>query len=202
MKKGSDKKGSASSGRKRDPKYLGDFAITPQKFENLPRVFKEFQSKEFHRLNDKRKSERVNHLLCELIEKTKPPCFLLPAVVDYIEQINTLKVLESYAFFHFELWLNQFSHLNEEQNYKVRAKIAGKEIPRDEYQILFPVGMGKIYPGSHFVTAHGSPDLDTTVASFWGWVDAFATRVAEGLHLWNIPGGAPTSQIEIGLLFY
>ncbi len=40
--------------------------------------------------------------------------------------------------------------------------------------------MGKVYPGSHFVTAHGSPDLDTTVASFWGWVDAFSARVSEG----------------------
>jgi hypothetical protein len=201
MKKSSKRKSSGSPDRGRDAKYLGDFTIVPQKFENLPRVFKEFQSKEFHRLNDKQKSERVNRVLYELIEQVPAPCFLLPAAVDYIEQINILKVLESYAFFHFELWLNQFSHLSEEQNYRIRAKIAGKEVPREEYQILFPIGMGKVYPGSHFVTAHGSPDLDTTVASFWGWVDAFAARVAEGLHLWNIPGGAPTSQIEIGLLF-
>ncbi len=72
----------------------------------------------------------------------------------------------------------------------------------DEYQIFFPIGMGKIYPDTHYVTAHGSPDLDTTVASFWGWVDAFAARVAEGLHIWNVPGGPPLSQIEIGLLFH
>jgi hypothetical protein len=201
MKKGSTRKRTRSSAGERNVKYLGDFAITPQKFEGLSRLLKEFQNKEFQRLNDKQKSERVNHVLYELIEKTRPPCFLLPAVLDYIEQINADQILESYAFFNFELWLNQFSHLSQEKNYEVRAKIAGKAIPREEYQILFPIGMGKIYPGSHVVTAHGSPDLDTTIASFWGWVDAFASRVAEGLHLWNIPGGAPTSQIEIKLLF-
>jgi hypothetical protein len=201
MKNGSARKGMRSSAGERNAKHLGDFAITPQKFEGFSRFLKEFQSKEFQRLNAKQKSERVSHILYELIEKVQPPCFLLPAVLDYIEQINADKILESYAFFNFELWLNQFSQLSEEKNYEVRSKIVGKAVPREEYQVLFPIGMGKVYPGSHFVTAHGSPDLDTTVASFWGWVDAFASRVAEGLHLWNIPGGAPTSQIEIGLLF-
>ncbi|MBS0604981.1 MAG: hypothetical protein JSS60_08115 [Verrucomicrobia bacterium] len=199
MGKGSGKKGSASPDR--NAKYLGDFKISIPKFENLPRLFKEFQSKEFHRLNEKQKNERVNHVLYDLILKAKTPCFLLPAVIDYIEQVNALKVLESYAFFHFELWLNQFSQLSAQDNYLARAKIAGKWVPRDEFQILFPIGMGKVYPGSHFVTAHGSPDLDTTISSFWGWVDAFTARVSDGLHLWNIPGGAPTSQIEIKLFF-
>jgi hypothetical protein len=91
--------------------------------------------------------------------------------------------------------------LGPDKNYEVRAKIAGKAVPRDEYQLFFPVGMGKTYSGSHFVTAHGSPDLDTTISSFWGWVDAFAARVAEGLHLWNVPGGVPETQIEIEFLF-
>ena len=68
-------------------------------------------------------------------------------------------------------------------------------------KLLFPIGMGKMYPGSHFVTAHGSPDLDTTVASFWGWVDAFAARVAEGLQYGMFPAGPRASQIEIGLSF-
>jgi hypothetical protein len=62
--------------------------------------------------------------------------------------------------------------------------------------------MGKTYPGSHYVTAHSSPDLDTTVASFWGWIDAFAAQVGSGLHIWNVPGGAPKSQVEIDFLFY
>jgi hypothetical protein len=201
MKKGSGKNDPTIPDCKSDLKYLGDYKICFQKFDDLSHPFKQLQSKEFQRLNDKQKSEKVSHALCQLIQAAKPPCFLLPAVLDFIHQINAIKLLESYAFFHFELWLNQFSHLSEEDNYLVRAKIAGKWVPRDEFQILFPIGMGKVYPGSHFVTAHGSPDLDTTVASFWGWVDAFTARVSEGLHLWNIPGGAPTSQVEIGLLF-
>ncbi len=201
MRKSSGKKGHPNPDRNSEAKSLGDFKVALQKFENLPHLLKEFQSKEFGKLNDKRKSERINHLLYELINQAKTPCFLLPAVLDFIERINALKVLESYAFFHFELWLNQFSGLSNEENYQIRAKIAGKWIPRDEFQTLFPIGMGKVYSGSHYVTAHSSPDLDTTVASFWGWVDAFTARVADGLHLWNVPGGAPTSQIEIGLLF-
>ncbi len=188
-------------GSKRSAELLGDFKISIQKFGNLPQIFKEFQNKTFRALNEKQKQEKVNRALYDLIQKSKAPCFLLPAVLDYIEQVNALELLESYAFFHFELWLNQFSHVSAEDNYLARGKIVGKWIPRDEYQILFPIGMGKIYPGSHFVTAHGSPDLDTTIASFWGWIDAFAARVAEGLHLWNIPGGAPTSQIEVNMLF-
>jgi len=67
---------------------------------------------------------------------------------------------------------------------------------------MFPIGMGKRYAGSHYVTAHSSPDLDTTVASFWGWIDAFGARVSEGLHLWNVPGGMPSSHIEMGMLFF
>lgn len=201
MRKNSGKKSSPNSPRIAKEKYLGDHVISPHKFEDLGKHLREFKSSAFQRLSDKLRIEQVNRALHQLIESAKSPCFLLPAVIDYIEQINALKIVDSYAFLHFELWLNQFSHLTEEQNYAVRAKVAGKGIPRDEYQTLFPIGMGKIYPGSHFVTAHGSPDLDTTVASFWGWIDAFAAKVAEGLHVWNVPGGPPTSQVEVGLLF-
>lgn len=199
MRKSSKDKGSVSPNQKE--KHLGDYQISSQKFGDLSKYFREFKSVPFQKLNDSQRSDQVSQLLYQLIEQTPGPCFLLPSVVDYIEKINELKILDSYAFFHFELWLNQFSQLTKQQNYEVRAKVSGKKVPRDEYQILFPIGMDKVYPGSHFVTAHGSPDLDTTIASFWGWVDAFAARVAEGLHLWNVPGGVPTSQIEIGFLF-
>ena len=180
---------------------LGDFKISLPKFENLSAAFKEFSTDAFKQLSGKQKSERINRMLFDFIKQTPGPCFLLAAVLDYIDQVNRLQILGSYAFFHFEHWLNQLSHVSEEENYQTRAKIAGKWIPRDEFQILFPIGMGKVYSGSHYVTAHSSPDLDTTVASFWGWLDAFTARVASGLHLWNVPGGAPVSQVEIGLLF-
>ena len=135
-----------------------------------------------------------------LYPEVPAPCFLLPAILDYLKKVE--EIISGITFHDFELWLNQFSGLSFEQNYAVRAKIAGKSLPREGYQILFPIGMGKIYPGSHFVTAHGSPDLDTTVASFWGWLDAFAARVSEGMHLWNVPGGAPPCPVEMQFLFY
>ncbi len=180
---------------------LGDFEIVVDQFENLERTLEQFQTPDFQRLDENQKAERVNRTLCEWIKAKKTPCFLLPAVIRYFEELHSRNILENYPFFHFELWLNQSEEVSEEQNYQIRAKIAGKWVPRDAYQIYFPIGMGKTYSGSHYVTAHSSPDLDTTVASFWGWMDAFAARVSSGMHLWNVPGGAPTSQIEVGLLF-
>jgi hypothetical protein len=180
---------------------LGDFIPVPQKFGNLHAVLKELQGASFARMNIRQKTDRVNSLLFDLINQEKTPCFLLPAVMEFIEKINKHGVLESYSFPQFELWLNQFAEISSEDNVLVRAKIVGKHIPRDAYQVMFPIGMGKKYPGSHYVTAHSSPDLDTTVASFWGWVDAFGARVCEGVHIWNLPGGPPTAQVEIGFLF-
>jgi hypothetical protein len=181
--------------------FLGDCALAPHRFENLEAIFSFFRSEEYLRLNHKFKSEKVNQTLLEQILKAPDGIFLLPAVIDFIDQIARNDFLIHYTLASFEIWLNQFSTLSERENYQVRAKIVGKGIPRDEYQILFPIGMGKIHPGSHFVTAHASPDLDTTVASFWGWVDAFGARVSEGVHVWNVPGGPPTSSIEVALLF-
>jgi hypothetical protein len=180
---------------------LGDVSLPVQKFARLKEILTALQTPAFLSLNAWEKEQRVSASLCALIQEEKAPCFALPAVVDYVAAILKAGLLESYTFSHFELWLNQFSSLSADENAQVRSKIVGKGIPRSAYQHLFPIGMDKVYPGSHFVTAHGSPDVDTTIASFWGWVDAFGARVAEGLHLWNVPGGAPVSQVEIGLLF-
>jgi hypothetical protein len=181
--------------------HLGDYTISISPFKNQETVFKEFQKEPFKSLGDQQKSERVNHALLQLIQNAEMPAFLLPSILFFIDQINREKILENYTFSNFELWLNQSSGLSGEENYQVRGRIVGKIVPRDEYQVFFPVGMGKLYPGSHYVTAHTSPDLDTTIASFWGWIDAFGARVSEGLHLWNVPGGPPISQVEIDLLF-
>ncbi len=176
-------------------KYLGDHVLTIKKFEGLSHHFTKFK-----KLDDMEKMEQVSRTLLNLIQKGGE-LFLLPAVVDFIDRVASEKILEHYTFSSFEIWLNQFSGVSAEENYAVRAKIVGKNIPRDEYQLLFPIGMGKTWFGSHLVTAHGSPDLDTTVASFWGWMDAFGARVSEGLHIWNLPGGPPASQVEIFFLF-
>lgn len=150
---------------------------------------------------DRKKSDEVNYALLQLILKEPEPCFLLGAVLDFIKQIEEKQILQHYTFASFELWLNQSSGLSREENLRVRGKIVGKWIDRSDYQAFFPLGMGKVFSGTHFVTAHKSPDLDTTIASFWGWVDAFGARVGDSLHVWNLPGGPPSSQIEIQWLF-
>jgi hypothetical protein len=183
------------------PKLLGDYSYKKNIFKNLDEVFATFYQKKFKILPDRKKSDLVNKALLKLIETEREPCFLLSHVLNFIERVDQEKILLHYRFTSFELWLNQYSKLSFTENLKIRGKIAGKWIPRDEYQILFPIAMGKVHSGTHFVTAHKSPDLDTTIASFWGWLDAFATRVGDGLHIWNLPGGPPESQIEIKLIF-
>lgn len=187
--------------KSKDNPLLGDYTFQKLLFKDIDRVFENFYTDPFKQLPDRKRSDQVNQALLELIQKEKEPTFLLPAVLDFIERIDREGILQHYRFNSFELWLNQYSQLSFEENCHVRAKIAGKWIPREEYQIFFPIGMGKIYSGTHFVTAHKSPDLDTTVASFWGWIDSFAARVGDGLHVWNLPGGPPESQIEINLIF-
>lgn len=182
-------------------KYLGDFSVDQEQFPYLDEIFAHFYTEEFASLNGRQKNEKVDRLLLQLVQSKEASSFSLIAALDYIDRINREKILENYTLSSFELWLNQFSGLSAEENYEVRALIAGKKIPREEYQAFFPIGMDKFYPGTHFVTAHTSPDLDTTVASFWGWIDAFAARVGTGLHIWNLPGGEPPSQVEIPFLF-
>jgi hypothetical protein len=80
MKKKSDSKSLIRS----KSKYLGDLVISPKKFDQLGTILRKFRSAEFQKLNDRKKSERINLTLYELIHKEKTPCFLLPAVLDYI----------------------------------------------------------------------------------------------------------------------
>lgn len=181
---------------------LGEFSFTLRQFSNLQEKLDSFQSSGFLNLSERERIQKTHELLLICIQEEKSPCFLLAAVNEFIASVNARKWLEGYSFSKFELWLNLFSGLTFQENYEIRSKIMGRFVPRDAYQILFPVGMNRKHPGSHYVTAHSSPDLDTTVASFWGWVDAFSARVGEGLHIWNVPGGPPESQVEVQLLFY
>lgn len=180
---------------------LGSFSFSRRAFKNIEPVFAKFYEKDFFDLADRKRSDLVNRSLLQLIQEQQEPAFLLPEVLHFIERVDKEDLLHHYIFTSFELWLNQYSGLSEEENYRVRAKIVGKYVPREEYRVFFPVGMGKVFPGTHFVTAHKSPDLDTTIASFWGWLDAFGARVGASLHIWNLPGGPPPSQIEMDLLF-
>ena len=181
--------------------YLSDFPIEKKVFPNLTKELLLFKKADFKKLNEFEKAKKVNELLCKLIKKEKDPCFLLHTVLNFIALIKEKKILKEYKLAHFELWLNQYSKIKFPDTYKIRGKIAGKYIPRDEYQKFFPIGMGKIFEGSHFVTAHKSPDLDSIISSFWGWLDSFAARVSKNHHFWNVPGGLPPTMIETNLLF-
>lgn len=185
-----------ASQEKKVPVYLGDFLFPKISFPNLDTVFKEFDTKDFLSRTERRRFRRVNQILIGLLKEAPQHVFLLPAVVEFIDRINHLKILRNpYHFSSFEFWLNHFSELNDEENYIIRSKIVGKLIPRDEYQAFFPIGMDKVFSGTHFVAAHLSPDVDTMVASFWGWVDAFGARVGNARHLWSLPGGPPDSPV-------
>jgi hypothetical protein len=174
---------------------LGDFSYPYESFVNLDDIFSEFHDTSFHALTSRKRFKRVSKTLLSLIQEAQEPCFLLPAVIEFIDKINEEKILhEPYHFVSFEFWLNKFSKLSDEDNLKIRAKIIGKWIAREEYQSYFPIGMNKTFSGTHFVAAHASPDIDTTIASFWGWVDAFGAKVSEGVHQWSLPGISPNSH--------
>jgi hypothetical protein len=178
---------------------LGDYVVSREPFPGVEKIIKEIQSKK--NLSGQKKSEALSAALLKFITAAPTGEFLLIPILDFIDKVSQGKVVDHYTFSTFELWLNQFSSLSFEENFRVRGKIVGKSVPREAYQVFFPITAGKIYPGSHYVTAHSFPDIDTTVASFWGWVDAFGARVSHGLHLWNVPGGAPPAQVEVDLLF-
>jgi hypothetical protein len=179
-----------------DMPLLGECIPTLQLFPDRDESLHHFATEEFRALSWRKQIERVSEELVSLIDAYPTPCFLLRAVLDFIEHVNHGPLSGgSYSLVLFELWLNQFSGLTQEHILQVRGKIVGRYMPRDEYQSFFTIGKGKTYQGSHFVAAHLSPDVDTTVSSFWGWADAFGCRVAEGTHQWSLPKGLSDGHI-------
>lgn len=175
---------------------LSEYSYPPSSFENIEEIINTFREQTFFNLTLRKRFRKINQTLCELILNVPPQAFLLGAVLDFFDRINREKVLkETLDLPAFEFWLNHFSELSGKENYEIRAKIVGKYLPREEYQAFFPIGMEKVYFGTHFVSAHLSPDVDTMIASFWGWMDAFGARVGSGLHLWCLPGGPPNSPV-------
>jgi hypothetical protein len=175
---------------------LSDYISAPEKFPNIDQVIQIFREPSFFSLTLRKRFRQINQTLLQLILEAPPQAFLLSALLDFFDRVNQEKVLsDPLDFATFEFWLNNFSNLSESENYDIRAKIVGKYIPREEYQVFFPIGMERIYPGTHFITAHLSPDVDTMIASFWGWMDAFGARIGTGLHFWCLPGGPPDSPV-------
>jgi hypothetical protein len=175
---------------------LSDDISSSEIFPNIDQIIQRFREPAFSSLTIRKRFRQINQTLYELIHEAPPQAFLLSAVLDFLTRVNQEKILnEILNFASFEFWLNNFSSLSESENYEIRAKIVGKFIPREEYQVFFPIGMANTYPGTHFITAHLSPDVDTMIASFWGWIDAFGARVSTGLHSWCLPGGPPDSPV-------
>ncbi|MFI5343938.1 MAG: hypothetical protein ACHQUC_06935 [Chlamydiales bacterium] len=176
----------------KEPLLLGDTLPTPNTFPEIESVMTSFQDENFLALSWRKRFKKISQILCKLIQDSPNESFLLGPLLDFTLRINREKIAkEPYTLSSFEFWLNNFSDLSESENYHIRAKIAGKCVPRSDYQGFFPVGMDRVYAGSHFVVAHLSPDIDTMVASFWGWLDAFAVRLGTGLHQWALPDGPP-----------
>ncbi|MGR3973596.1 MAG: hypothetical protein QRY72_03380 [Candidatus Rhabdochlamydia sp.] len=180
---------------------LGDLLISPRLFLQTESLIQQFKTPIFAQLSPLEQEHQVCKQLLEAILQEDKDSFALIPTLHFIDQIVSENILPSFHFLRFERWLDHDSHLSFEDNLYVRGKIAGRWIPRHCYQKLFPLGEGKMYPGPHFVTAHASPDVDTTIASFWGWVDAFAARVGSKGHIWNVPGDTPPEHLEISLLF-
>lgn len=175
---------------------LGEYTSTAETFPNLDFILEKFKTPEFLQLKARKRYRIVNETLTDLIRQAPHESFLFSSVINFIDRVNHLHVLdETLNLSLFEFWLNNFAEISSEENYLIRAKIAGKYIPRDDYQAFFPIGMGKVFFGTHFVVAHLSPDVDTMIASFFGWLDAFAARVGSGLHVWSLPGGPPDSPV-------
>lgn len=182
-------------------KIWNEYSLTQDTFPDLRHHWEQFYSSEFNQFSEEEKQHRVCQVLLHLVLNIQGADFLLPPIAQYIEAIRSNSILPYFHFSHFEKWLNEHSGCTLEENFKIRGKIAGRWIPRIDYQKIFPLGMGQHYLGNHIVTAHNPPDLDTTIASFWGWIDAFAAQLSQGVHLWNVPID-PIAQTEFELLFY
>lgn len=179
---------------------LGELKVEKKSFKHIEQKLEELTHSKWISLNEFQKQQQLSILLVKCIHEDEDK-FLLRQVADFFEKVHQKKMCEQFTIYIFETFLNHYLKISAEENLKIRAKISGKNLPRSEYQSLFPIGMDKYYEGPHFVTAHASPDLDTMVSSFWGWVDAFSARVSLGCHFWNVPGGPPKGVVEKTMLF-
>src|SRR3989338_3897201 len=107
----------------RSSQKLGDFSITLSQFANLPQRLDLLETQMSFESTQRQKEELVHKLLLTLIQEEKTPCFLLAAVSEFIENVLQRGILSSYAFSYFEFWLNHFSGLSLQENYRMRAKI-------------------------------------------------------------------------------
>ena len=182
-----------------DGTWLGDAVFSPQLFKES--IYTALNDKSLKNKGSFEQHRFVGNLLLEEIKAAKEGTFLLPAVIDFIGAVRKI-LLPTYHFASFEVFLDNYAKLEPKEDLFLRGKIVGRYIPRNEYQAFFPVGTGKSFNGSHFAVAHFSPDIDTVIASFHGFLDAFAAKVGKGIHYWQVPNGPPLGSIEVDNLFY
>jgi hypothetical protein len=176
---------------------IGDIKFAKKSFTRTKQIIKDFGNQEFLAKSSIERNIIVNQTLLSLISEQSKGSYVLPEMIDFMERVSVEKTLDgNYNQTAFERWLNQHSGLSYEENREIRGKIVGKYIPRDEFQKYFPIGHNKVYKNSHVVTAHNPPDLDSTTASFIGWMDAFACRVGGAMTIWNLPQGMPGPVIS------
>ncbi len=178
-------------------KELGSILFEPEEFSQ--ELYKEIEGSHFRTLTLFAKHDKLSRTLFEALSRHSEPAFLLPQLVSFIARVR--KAVPTYHLASFEFWMNQTSDFSEEEKMDVRAKIVGKKVPRGEYQSWFPIGSGAKFAGSHYAYAHISPDVDTTVASFFCFLSAFGAKVGTQQHHWVIPGGPPKGSIEMDHLF-
>ncbi|MCB1213543.1 MAG: hypothetical protein KDK40_04515 [Chlamydiia bacterium] len=177
---------------------IGQHKLSHSRFETWEQHATYLLSEEFLSKNTHMRFRTICHTLLKMIMESSEGSFLLPTTLDWIHWCNQNSLLPfRLSLFHFEFWLNQFSNLSMDVQHLVRGKITGKYIPRSEYQLFFPIGFGQTFFGSHFVVSHLSPDIDTTIGSFWGWVDAFGGKVSEGIHYWCLPNAKPDAYMHM-----
>ncbi len=179
--------------------HLGSVSFQPGSFRK--EIFQKFENPSFTKKTSPEKHEIISTLLFQEILSHEGNVFLLPHVINYIQHVS--KVLPTYTLASFEFWLNHHREASDEEKLLVRARIVGKHVPRMEYYRYFPQGEeGGSFFGPHYSIAHFSPDVDTTVASFSCFLNAFAARIGKARNHWVIPGGPPKESIEIDLLFH
>lgn len=175
---------------------LGSIRFHPGQFGQ--EVFRELDESKLRDDSVFTKHQKVSRILFDAIQGYDEGCFLLPQVVDYISHVK--KFIPTYHFSSFEFWLNHYCKESDLVKMRVRGKIVGKYIPRDRYQNLLPVGNKPVF-GPHFSLAHFSPDIDTTIASFSHFLNAFSSRIGSSRHFWVLPGGPPEGAIELDFVF-
>lgn len=174
---------------------LGDLQTEAPSFKETEEFIEKYRSADFQKLNALARYRQVSRDLLALL-KNHNRSFLLSQFLDFITRVSRARVLDgAMNQTGFESFLNRQADLSYEENRKVRARISGKYLPREQFSKLFPIGQNKVHSGSHAVTAHNPPDLDTTTASFYTFLEAFSCRVGDSLTVWNVPNGRPGPEI-------